>query len=173
MIERMNMAFAGGSKTNTPRRPVLPPVARVIYRPRTGTGSMPVAESACSIPARVSRRSVKTSPMAAIMSVLVITGSLARSAGSMPATSVPARRWRWNGEYATACASNLRRSSRWAASIRSALQDRRSRCSGIRARTSAWKSARKRPQPVSALVAVIIESPVGQAGQQGRLTLAE
>ena len=35
-------------------RPVLPPVARAMYRPRTGTGSVPVAASACSIAARVS-----------------------------------------------------------------------------------------------------------------------
>jgi hypothetical protein len=92
MIERMNVAFAAGSKTNTPRWPVLPPVARAMCRPRTGTGSVPVAASACSIAARVSRRSVKTSSIAAIMSLFVITGRLARSAGSILATSVPARR---------------------------------------------------------------------------------
>jgi len=68
------------------------------------------------------------------------------------------------GECATACASSLRRPSRWADSIRSAPQDSRSKCSGIRARSSAWKSARKRTQPVFAVVVVVIDPPMGQTG---------
>ncbi len=55
-----NSVRALASATNTPRRPLLPPVASNAYSPDSSLGSAPVAASDSSAACRVSRGSVTT-----------------------------------------------------------------------------------------------------------------
>jgi hypothetical protein len=88
---------------------------------------------------------VNTSSSAAIMSGLVITGRLDRSAGSSRSMSIPAKRRRWKGEWVTAWVSSRRSPVRWAPWSCSVLHVSRWRCSGIPASSAVWNRV---PQPL-------------------------
>ena len=82
MIDAARSANSASRWTKMPRRPELPPDARHTYSSNSSVGRLDDPAMWRSTLARVNRRSVTTSSNAAIMSVLLMVGSAARSVSS-------------------------------------------------------------------------------------------